>query len=183
MSAEETYIKNLEEKSGKKVEEWIRIVKDAGLEKHKQILDFLKQEHGFTHGYANFISLKARETDAASMAKEVDLVEAMYQGKENLKPIYDKIIAALSQKATQIELAPKKAYVSLRAQKQFGLIQPSTKTRVDVGINLKGKAPAGRVEAAGSWNSMVSHRVKLAHEDEVDDELISWLLEAYEAAK
>jgi hypothetical protein len=53
-----------------------------------------------------------------------------------------------------VELAPKKAYVSLRRKKQFGCIQPSTATRVDVGVNLKGVAPAGRLETSGSFNLM-----------------------------
>ncbi|MEM9305400.1 MAG: DUF5655 domain-containing protein, partial [Pseudomonadota bacterium] len=81
-----------------------------------------------------------------------------------------------------VELAPKKAYVSLRRQKQFGLIQPSTRTRVDVGINLKGDAPSGRLEASGSFNAMVSHRVRVSSADEVDAELIDWLREAFERA-
>lgn len=183
MSAEETFVQNIQEKYGKPYTEWIKIVRSKGLEKHKEILDFLKKEHGFTHGYANFISMKARESDAASVAKEVDLVDAMYEGKESLRPIYDRIMAALEKRAPEMELAPKKAYVSLRAKKQFGLIQPSTKTRVDVGINLKGVEPEGALEASGSWNTMVSHRVKLASEADVTDELIDWLVAAYEAAK
>ena len=81
-----------------------------------------------------------------------------------------------------IEIAPKKAYVSLRRNKQFALIQPSTKTRVDIGINLKGREPAGRLEASGSFNAMVSHRVRVAGVDEVDEELLGWLRAAYDAA-
>ena len=81
-----------------------------------------------------------------------------------------------------MELAPKKAYVSLRRRKQFGCLQPSTATRFDVGINLKGVAPAGRLEASGSFNAMVSHRVRVSDVNEVDDELIGWLRQAYDQA-
>ena len=81
-----------------------------------------------------------------------------------------------------VELAPKKTYVSLRRAKQFGLVQPSTKTRVDVGINLKGMPPTDRLEASGSFNAMVSHRVRVASAKEVDAELIGWLKRAYEHA-
>ena len=81
-----------------------------------------------------------------------------------------------------VELAPKKAYVSLRRNKQFGLVQPSTKTRVDVGINLKDVAATERLEKSGSFNAMVSHRVRLASPTEVDAELIAWLKQAYERA-
>ena len=81
-----------------------------------------------------------------------------------------------------VELSAKKAYVSLRRKKQFGLVQPSTKTRVDVGIQLKNVAPGGRLEASGSFNAMVSHRVRLGSVEEVDEELIGWLRDAYSAA-
>ena len=70
----------------------------------------------------------------------------------------------------------------MRRSKQFAIVQPSTKTRVDLGINLKGKAPEGKLEASGSFNSMVSHRIKLSNIDEVDDAVIGWLKEAYEKA-
>ena len=60
-------------------------------------------------------------------------------------------------------------------------MQPSTKTRVDIGINLKGVEPEGNVETAGSWNAMVSHRVKLAELSQVDAALKEWLQKAYDA--
>ena len=75
-----------------------------------------------------------------------------------------------------------KSYVSLRRSKQFALVQPSTRTRVDLGINLKGDDPAGRLEASGSFNAMVSHRVRLTEADEVDAEVTGWLREAYDRA-
>jgi len=81
-----------------------------------------------------------------------------------------------------VEIAPKKTYVSLRRSKQFALIQPSTKSRVDLGINLKGAKPTGRLEASGSFNAMVSHRVRLEKKADVDKEVVGWLKAAYEGA-
>jgi Domain of unknown function (DUF5655) len=81
-----------------------------------------------------------------------------------------------------VEFSPKKAYVSLRRAKQFGLIQPTTAARVDVGLVLKGAPAAGRLEAAGSFNAMVTHRVRVASVKEVDSELIGWLRAAYDSA-
>lgn len=81
-----------------------------------------------------------------------------------------------------VEIAPKKSYASLRRKKQFAIFQPSTATRMDVGINLKGADPTTRLEASGSFNAMVSHRVKVAGKNEVDKELIGWLRSAYEAS-
>jgi hypothetical protein len=78
-------------------------------------------------------------------------------------------------------IAPKKACVSLRRNKQFALIQPSTKARLDVGISLKGVDPVGKLEASGNFNAMCSHRVRIAHTDDVTAEVIGWLRKAYEA--
>jgi hypothetical protein len=176
-------IKNLEEKTGKKFSEWISIVKNSGLEKHGEIMKLLKSDtYGLTHGYANLVAHKAKETDAGSAASEESLVDDQYKGKESLRPIYDSLISEIKKFGNDVELAPKRAYVSLRRKKQFGLIQPSTKTRVDIGINTKGKEPEGSLEIAGSWNSMVSHRVKITEPGQVTPKVISWLREAYEAA-
>lgn len=174
--------KGLLEKTGKSLAEWKKIVKAAGLQKHGEIMKFLKTEHGFTHGFANFVTLKYREADAASHAPE-DLLKSQYsKGKESLLPIYEKLKSTISTFGDDIEFVPKKASVSIRRKKQFALIQPSTKTRVDLGLKIKGKEPAGRLEGSGPFGSMCTHRVKLSEAGEVDGEVIAWLKEAYEMA-
>jgi Domain of unknown function (DUF5655)/Domain of unknown function (DUF4287) len=176
-------IAGLRDKTGKSLEEWLAILRASKRSKHKEFMDLLKNEHGVTHGFANMISLQALQSDSHTAADTDSLVRAQYAGaKAALRPIYDAILAAVMKFGKDIEVSPKKAYVSLRRSKQFAIIQPSTSTRVDVGINLKGKAPGSRLEAAGSFNAMVSHRVRLTGPSEVDKELIAWLKEAYGAA-
>lgn len=174
--------KGLLEKTGKSLAEWKKIVKASSLQKHGEILKFLKSEHGLTHGFANFVSLKYREADAGSHNPE-DLINAQYaKGKEALFPIYEKLKATISTFGDDIEFVPKKANVSVRRKKQFALIQPSTKTRIDLGLKIKGKTPDGRLENSGPFGSMCTHRVRLSEVGEVDGEVISWLKDAYEGA-
>ncbi|MDH3476428.1 MAG: DUF4287 domain-containing protein [Rhodospirillales bacterium] len=173
-------IANLKEKTGKTLPQWLKIVNAAKLEKHGEIVKLLKSKHGMTHGFANLVAHKTLASDAGSAADATDLVDAQYSGpKADLRPIYDVLIAKIMKFGKDVEMAPKKSYVSLRRNKQFGLIQPSTKTRVDVGINLKGVKAGGRLEASGSFNAMVSHRVRVGDVKEVDRELIDWLEKAY----
>lgn len=180
--ATQTMIRNLEAKTGKPFAEWIRIAQASKLTKAREILNFLKSEHGLTYGYANLIALKSLKSDAGS-ADSDDLVAAQYAGaKAPLKPIYDSLIAAVNKFGGDVEISPKKAYVSLRRKKQFAIFQPSTAARLDVGINLKGTPAMGRLEASGSFNAMVSHRVKVTQPQEVDQELIGWLRQAYDAS-
>lgn len=176
-----TMLANIPEKTGKSLADWHKILKKTSLEKHGELMAVLKKEHGVTHGFANLIVSKFLAADATS---DTDLVAGQYAGgKADLRPIYDALLESIAKFGKDVEIAPKKAYVSLRRNKQFGLIQPSTKTRVDVGLNLPGVDSGERLEASGSFNAMVTHRVRLGSVGDVDGELTKWLREAYERAK
>jgi len=181
--ATQTMIANLKEKTGKSLDQWVTIARGSKLAKHGEVVKFLKADHGLTHGYANLVAHKYLSSDAGSAEDAGDLVEAQFAGaKAGLRPIYDRLVKLIQGFGGDVELAPKKAYVSVRRSKQFAILQPSTATRFDVGINLKGVAPAGRLEASGSFNSMVSHRVRVEKLADVNDELVKWLRQAYDAA-
>lgn len=176
-----TMIANLAEKTGRTLEQWVASARQAELAKHGEIVQWLKREHGLGHGYANLVASKVLAPPEPEAGD--DLVAAQYAGaKAALRPVYDALAAAISGFGADVELSPKKTYVSLRRGKQFGLLQPSTATRLDVGIQLKGTAPTPRLEAAGSFNAMVSHRVRVTSAAEVDTELVGWLRQAYDRA-
>lgn len=176
-----TMLASIPEKTGKTLPEWIRVLKAAGLEKHGEMVKLLKSEHGVTHGYANLIAVEARKGGEETPAD--DLIEAQYAGpKADLTAIRDALLTMVTGFGEDVEIAPKKSYISLRRRKQFALIQPSTRTRVDLGINLPGRSAEGRLEASGSFNAMVSHRVRLTGPEQVDAEVEGWLREAYEGA-
>jgi predicted transport protein len=177
-----TMIANIKDKTGKSLQQWIAIAKKSGAAKHGEIVKMLKTDHGMTHGFANLVALKTLKSDAASIGATTDLVAAQYAGnKAGLKPIYDALIKT-AKSCGAVEIAPKKAYVSLRRSKQFAIIQPSTKIRVDLGLNMKGEPAKGRLEKSGSFNAMVSHRVRLSTVEDVDEQLTSWLKRAYQNA-
>jgi predicted transport protein len=174
--------KGLLEKTGKPLADWIAIVHQQSFEKHGEIIKFLKEKHGFTHGFANFVAHKARESDAGSTSDK-DLVLNQYKGKEGLLLIYAKLLTEINKFGPDIEIAPKKGSVSLRTKKQFVLIQPSTKTRIDLGLKIKDKAPEGRLESSGPFGTMCTHRIQLTDISEVDDQVIEYMREAYEKSK
>jgi hypothetical protein len=176
-------IDNLPEKTGKSLDQWLKLMARQRFEKHGEIVKWLKSEHAITHGFANLIAHTHRDAVAGDSYGEIDLVGAQYEGpKAGLRQIYVAIIKVVSGFGNDVEVAPKKAYVSLRRNKQFALVQPSTKDRIDVGINLKGQPPTARLEKSGSFNAMVSHRVRISKKSEVDAELKRWLKSAYDAA-
>ena len=172
----------LQKNTGKSLDEWKIIALGSALQGHMQLVGWLKSEHGLGHGHANTIAHAAKKTSAASINDD-ELLANMFAGpKAPLQSIYNKIVSATRDFGDDVEIAPKKAYVSLRRSKQFAIAQPSTKDRFDLGLNLKGTEALGRLELSGSWNAMVTHRVRITASEEVDQELIGWLQAAYDLA-
>ncbi len=177
-----TQIANIEKNTGKKLSEWAAILNKSGFSKHGELVNFLKSEHGFTHGNANMLVHTTKQSHAHAEENDTDWISEQYKGKEELKKWYDKIMAEINQFGKDVEVSPKKAYVSLRRKKQFAIIQPSTKTRLDIGLNIKGIPASGITAAAGSWNAMCTHRIKMEDEKILNSKLINWIKQAYDQA-
>lgn len=180
--ATQTMIDNLKKNTGKSLEDWIGIVEKEKLQKHGEILKFLKDNHGFSHGFANLVAHKALKTDAGSADDQEDLVRKQYVGKESFWPIYEKLKRAIEVLGKDVEFVPKNAYVSVKRKRQFAMLVPATKTRYEIGINLKGQAPQGILELESKANAMCSHKVVINHEEQITPEVISWLKKAFDAA-
>ncbi len=181
-SAIASMVKNIEEKTGKSLPNWINLSRSSGFSKHGEIVAWLKSKHQLSHGYANFIAKESLKDNPGSETPS-SLVDAQYAGgKATLRPLYEKLIETAKSLGTDIEIAPKKANVSVRRNKQFALLQPTTQTRIDVGLILKGVKPAGRLEASGSFNAMFTHRLRVETIKDIDVEFKRWLKQAYDEA-
>lgn len=179
-AAEQSQWRNLEQSSGKSQAQWLALANSKGFAKHSELVNWLKSEFAIGHGNANLIAHRARHAAAGGEPAADDLLSAQYNGaKAALKPLYDTLISYINSLGSDIELSPKKTYVSARRNKQFALIQPSTATRLDLGLNLKGVDPEGKLEASGSFNAMCSHRIRLSSAADIDETVKHWLAEAY----
>ena len=186
-------IRNIEARYGRPLPEWFGIIAASGLTKHTEVVAMLKADYGMAHGAAHRVSLLSREAaapDAAvtsatasgpATASPGEVADALYAGKKaSLRPLHDELMAMVLAMGPDVSMAPKKGYVSLRRpRKQFAMIQPSGAGRLDVGLILPGIPPGGRLEPAGSFNALFTHRVRVASADDIDDALTQWLRTAY----
>ena len=171
----QTMIDNMPEKTGKSLEDWKLILKAKSFAKHSEAVNFLKNEYKITHGFANtIVALSKQENETPT-----DLVEKQYSGKEDLLPIYERLLAVVKDFGEDVIITPKKTSVSIIRKKQFALIKPATKTRIDLGLKLKDKPTSGRLENSGPFGTMCTHRVQLTDVKQIDEELITWLKESY----
>lgn len=175
----QTMINNMPEKTGKSLDQWKTILQNKSFAKHSEGVNFLKKEHGVTHGFANTIVTLSKEEDNSAE----DLVANQYKGKEILFPIYEKLLSVIKPFGNDITITPKKTSVSIIRKRQFVLIKPATKTRIDLGLKLPDKPTTDRLGNSGPFGTMCTHRVQLTSVDEVDEELIGWMKEAYNMSK
>jgi len=72
----ETQARNIEKATGRSVDEWAALVTAAGIERHAEMIAWLKAEHSFSHGNANRVAVTARRGPAAG--GDDKMVDAMY---------------------------------------------------------------------------------------------------------
>ena len=181
----QAYLDSIKKKTGLGPKDFRELAEKKGLlepgVKTSAITAWLKEEFdlGPGHGMAIVATFKEQPADD-------DRIEKQFAGaKATWRPTFDSLVAALREVGT-VDLAPTDTYISLvkptsKLPAKFAIVA-FTADRMDVGIKLKAAEAEGRFEAAGSWNSMVTHRVRITDPAQVDAELLDWLRRAYASA-
>jgi hypothetical protein len=181
-----TQIANIQSKTGKSLEELTDFIKSSGLTKHGELRSMLMEKLGLGYGDANSLVHFVLKSDGERAAQEKglttsDVLDEIYSGpKAALRPIHEKLMDSISQFG-EFEIAPKKGYVSLRRKKQFAMLGPATNTRFELGLNHKSLAGDERLLAQPA-GGMCNYKVKLSEASEVDEAVIAWVKQAFDAA-
>jgi hypothetical protein len=180
--AYQSYLDNIKAKTGKTPADFRVSAAKKGLThaKHGELIAWLKADYGLGHGHANLIAHLILQADAPAVS-EADKIAEHFAGKKSAwRKTYDALLAKVSEFGKDVRVAPTNTYISLlRGDHKIGIVQV-TAERMDLGIKLKRVKPGGRIEAAGSWNAMVTHRVRVSDPKQVDKELLAWLKQAYD---
>ena len=184
--ARETQLRNIEAKTGKSLTELRAVIEASGLSKHGEIRTMLMKKLALGYGDANSLVHFALTSDGqsaaeASGASVEDTVGQIYSGnKASLRPIHDSVMKAIVPFG-DFETVPKKGYVSLRRKKQFAMVGPGTKLRLEVGLNMKDVKATPRLVSLPP-GGMCQYRVYLVNASDVDRELVTWIRRAYDAS-
>lgn len=181
---EEAYHRNLKERTGKTLEQWVAFVKKSGPAGKRPRIDWLKQDHGLTTNYATWIadsvdgqglSLESYDPDA--------MVEAMFAGaKAGLRPIYDRLLKLAFSLGKDVKASPGKTMVPLYRHRLFARLTPSTRTRLDLGLALEEstKATGRLIDIQDKSKNRINRQIGISSLDEIDDEVKRWLKNAYD---
>jgi hypothetical protein len=179
-----SYFPSIEAKYGRSIDEWKAAMRATGFTTHKELVAWLEDEHGFGHGHAGAITAHLLAEGTAPQTGEDRVAKLFPERKAHWRPLYDRLADEITGfgEDGEIKVLPKNTLVGFGTRAQFVMLQPSTPERFDVGLKLPGVEPSGRLEAAGKWNTMMTHRVQVTSPDQVDAELLGWLRQAYDAS-
>lgn len=179
----QAYLDTIKSKTGKTPDDFRKLAAQKGLTKYPEIMAWLKADFGLGHGHANVIAQLIVHAGEPKVTSEEQITRLFGGKKEKWRKDYDALIAELRKFGDDVHVSPTNTYISLlRHDNKFGIVQPAAADHLDIGIKLKGVAPVGRFAAAGAWNSMVTHRLRIDDPSQIDDEVFAWLKRAYDAA-
>jgi hypothetical protein len=173
----------LRQRTGKTVEDWVRLVRESGPATEKERRAWLKEQHGLTTNYAWWIAERAEGKGAAADYDPEALVEALFAGpKAGLRPLYERLLSLALSLGPDVRACPCQTMVPLYRRHVFAQLRPTTRTRLDLGLAL-GDAPAGGrlLDTGGrAKGDRLTHRVAITADADLDEEVTTWLRAAYD---
>lgn len=188
------WVAELKQKTGRSLEEWVRLVKKDGPAKEKERRDWLKKKHGLGTNSAWWIAEQADgkaglDTDPDAYLKSAaQYVEEMFAGgKAGLRPLYDALLELSLGIGRDVKACPCKTIVPLYRNHVFAQIKPTTRMRIDFGLcfkDYKGKLPRRLVPTGGAEKGdRITHRFEITRREDIDAEVKRWLKAAYHLDK
>ena len=184
------WIRELPEKTGRSLEEWIELTRKSGPPTEKERREWLKREYKFGTNVCVCIAERVdgkgteEDTPEAYLKAAEQYVEAMFAGpRAALRPLYDQLLKLTLGLGKEAKASPGKTAVSLYRNHVFANLKPSTNTRIDVGLALGNmKTPKRLIDTGGyEKKDRITRRIEVKSKADIDDELKKWLKKAYAA--
>jgi hypothetical protein len=180
----QAYLDNVKAKTGKTPEDFAKLASQKGLDKHGDIVKWLKSEFLLGHGHATAIAAVVMKKGTPKASADEKLGALFGGSKQRWRQPCENVISKMKEFGPDADVGVGGTYITLlRKGKKFAILQPSSSDRLDIGIKLKGVPTVERFESAGSWNAMVTHRVRIQKPTQIDREVFAWLRRAYDAAR
>ena len=183
------WIGELKDKTGRTLEEWLKLIKKEGPPTEKERREWLKESHGLGTNSAWWLAERSfgkgeevGDPDEYLKAAE-GYVEKMFAGKkEGLRSLYDKLLQVGLKTGKDAKACPCQTIVPLYRNHVFAQIKPTTQTRIDLGFALGDmKTPKRLIDTGGyQKKDRITHRIEITSLKDIDDDVKHWLKVAYD---
>ena len=167
----------LQSRTGQDVAAWNRRVAEAGPPDEQAFRAWLEGQ-GVT-GYGQALLVWERFGYPDFLTAEADeLIDDQYSDRPQLRPVFDAVLAALPVVGPATIQARRTMVSFVTPRRTFGVVQATTKSRVDLGVRLGHERPGGRLLAARDLGA-ATVRIPLTQPEDVDAEVLDWMRRAY----
>ncbi len=182
------WVKDLPEKTGRSLDEWKAFINKKGPATEKERTAWLKNELKLGTNTAHWLAAHslgggAEDLDPKEYLKKADeWVAEMCARKPNLEPLYWDVIALVQTLGKDVKICPCKTMVPFFRNNVFAKVTFSTKTRLDLGLCLRGVPFTHRLTDTGGTakKDRITHNIAILAKEDIDAEAKRWLLKAYE---
>jgi Domain of unknown function (DUF4287)/Domain of unknown function (DUF5655) len=175
------YLDSIHAQTGKTVDDFRALATEQHLTTHADLMAWLKNDFKLGHGHASAVIHLLRTPKPGTQSVDDQLAPLFTGKKAHWRAVYDGLAAHLLSFGPDVETRIGKSAAGFFRPGRFVDLHPSTAGRFDIGLKLPGVEVRGRLEAAGTWNRVVTHRVQLGDAAGVNAELLGWLRQAYDA--
>ncbi len=173
----EAIIRNLKEKTGKTLEEWIRVVSGTGLREKKEVVNYLKSTHGVGHFQA--------QTIFEHFIGEIPyddpgrLEDELFPG-DQARQLYLAVKEKIEQLGSNVRVQPCKTYVPFYRHSTFAIVAPEEEDKIAVGLTLPEEFESTFwSRSAMKQSERVTHVAVLSSEEDLNHEVASAIETAY----
>ena len=169
---EKEFIDTAKDKTGKSLQDWLKLVKSSGIEKRNDILEWLKKGHGLNHLQAQLITGIFLNNGNPVYINENALLENQFVKCPEMRSIFDSISEKIISSFQGTQLIPKKTYLSFTAVREFAAINVKPK-EIRLGLDLGDEAFTEELQKSKHIGPMPrsSHMIILSESKQFDSKV------------
>lgn len=173
----EAILRNLKEKTGKSVEEWIEVLLKEKLQGKKETISFLKIEKGLGH----FQALKVYEhyNGIDHYEDPSTFADLIFDSKKS-KELYEFSKSEILKLAKDIRVQPCKTYIPFYRKNQFAILTRAKNDAIILGLNLPENHSNPKFSKKSTKGSIrINAQTVIQNKSDFDGNVEAALLNAY----
>lgn len=175
------FIQTAKEQTGKTLEQWLSLVKQKGLTKQMEILNWLKKEYALNHMQASFVAGIYLNDSKPVYQNESNLLDNQFVKAEGMRDLFKQVSTAILQEFPDTSMIAKKTYVSFTAAREFAAINIKPK-ELWLGVDLGDTATNDILQKSKLTGPMprISHMVTITRKDQLNKKVFEYLKQSFD---
>lgn len=177
---EKDFIDTARAKTGKSLQDWLKLVRSSGMEKRNDILEWLKKGHGLNHLQAQLVTGIYLNNGNPVYIDENALLESQFVKGPEMRSVFEEISEKIISSFQGTQLIPKKTYLSFTAVREFAAVNVKP-NEIRLGLDLGDEPFNETLQKSKLTGPMprISHMLVLTDPKQFDRNVMALLTQSY----